>query len=167
MTELIQSVSSANKERVKFDSKRIPKHNSIADSPLSNDLCFNAIHPSDLSLQSKSVLDLSPPLQVNKANYSRTQVKIIPKGTGLMDPGTFKSVIEHQKDYSLPLPDCTQNKVRLGQKKLWDTFWPKLKAESRKKKQSVKYVWKKKELAAEKARVDFLDKIHNLDTPML
>ena len=25
---------------------------------------------------------------------------------------------------------------------------------------------KKKELAAEKARVDFLDKIHDLDTPM-
>ena len=38
---------------------------------------------------------------------------------------------------------------------------------TRKKKRSVKFVWKKKELQAEKARIDFLNKIHDLDTPML
>ena len=166
MIELIQSVSSCNKEHVKFVSKRLPKNNPNADTPLSNDFCLNEIHPSDSTLQSTSVLDMSSPLQVNKAYYGRTQVKVVPKGTGKMDPGTFKLVIEHQKEYSLSLPDCTQNKVRLGQKKLWDSLWPKLKAESRKKKRSVKYVWKKKELAAEKARVDYLDKVHDLNTPM-
>ena len=124
VTQLIQSVSTANKERPKFDSKRIPKNNPVADSPLSNDLQFNAIHPSNSSLKSNSVLDLSPMLQLPKANYGRKQVKSFPKGTRLMDPGTFKLVIEHQKEYSLPLPDFTQNKVRLGQKKLWDNFWP-------------------------------------------
>ena len=56
-----------------------------------------------------------------------------------MDPGTFKLVIEHQKEYSLPLPDFTQNKVRLGQKNMGH-FWPKAKAEARKKKRSVKFV---------------------------
>ena len=95
ITKLIQSVSSTNKERLKFDSKRIPKHNPVADSPLSNDLRFNVIHLSNSSLKSNLVLNLSPTLQLHKANYGRKKVKSVPKGTVLMDPGTFKLVIEH------------------------------------------------------------------------
>ena len=100
---------------------------------LNKDLQFNVIHPSNLLLKSNSVPHFSHTLQNPKAPYGCKQVKSFPTGKGLMDPGTFKLVIEHQKEYSLPLPDFTQNKVRLGQKKLWDTFWPKLKAESRKR----------------------------------
>ena len=37
---------------------------------------------------------------------------------------------------------------------------------ARKKKKNVKYVWEKKEAAVQKARVDFLDQIHDLNTPM-
>ena len=166
MTELIELVSSSNKDRVMFDSKLPPKHNPIPDSLLSNDFCVNAIHPSDSTPTSKSVTGMFSVLPVNKAHSCAKQVKVVPKGPGKMDPGSFKLLIEHQKEYSLPLPDASKNKVQLGQKKLWDSLWPKLKAVSRKKKRSVKYVWKKKELAAEKARVDYLDKIHDLDTPM-
>ena len=45
-------------------------------------------------------------------------------------------------------------------------FLAQIKSRVEKKKRSLKYVWKKKELAAEKARVDYLVKIHDLDTPM-
>ena len=36
VTQLIQLVSTANKERPKFDSKQIPRNNPVANSPLSN-----------------------------------------------------------------------------------------------------------------------------------
>ena len=35
------------------------------------------------------------------------------------------------------------------------------------KKKKVKFVWEKKAQAVEKARVDFIDRIHDLTTPML
>ena len=44
-----------------------------------------------------------------------------------MDLATFKLVIEHQKEYSLPLSNLIPDKVTLNQKKLWDNIWPKLK----------------------------------------
>ena len=91
-------------------------------------------------LPTKSVPGMSSPLQLNKTHSCRKQVNVVPKGTGKMDPGSFKLVIEHQKEYSLPLPDASKTKVQLGQKQLWDCLWPKLKAVSRKKKRSVKYV---------------------------
>ena len=81
-------------------------------------------------------------LQNSKTPYGHKQENGFQKNTGLMDPGTFKLVIEHQKEYSLPLSNLPPDKATLNQKKLWDTFWPKLKATSRKKKRSVKFVWK-------------------------
>ena len=84
-----------------------------------------------------------------------------------MDPGTFKLVIEHQKEYSLPLPVFTPDKVKLGQKKILDNFLPKVKPTARKNKRSVKFVSEKEELEAEKTRINFLDKVYDLNTPML
>ena len=39
--------------------------------------------------------------------------------------------------------------------------------EGKKKTKKVKFVWEKKAQAVEKARVDFIDRIHDLTTPML
>ena len=39
--------------------------------------------------------------------------------------------------------------------------------EGKKKQKKVKNVWEKKAQAVEKARVDFIDRIHDLTTPML
>lgn len=124
MTELIKSVSSSNKEHVKFDSKQLPKHNPIPDSLLSNDFCLNAIHSSDSMLPSKSVPDMASPLQVNKAHSGCKQVKVVPKGTGKMDPGSFKLVIEHQKEYSLPLPDASKTKFNWDRKNYGILYGP-------------------------------------------
>ena len=38
---------------------------------------------------------------------------------------------------------------------------------AKEKKRKVKFVWQKKEVAVLKAKVDFLDRIHDLNTPML
>ena len=130
ITKLIQSVSSANQQRLTYDCKQPTKNNTVADSPLSNDLNFNE----------NLIPDFSHVLQNSKPPYCHKQDKSIPKNKGLMDPGTFKLVIEHQKEYSVPLLNFTPDKVKLNQKKLWDNFWPKLKTTSRKKKRSVKFV---------------------------
>lgn len=71
---------------------------------------------------------------------------------------------EHQKDYFLPLPDIAPNKVRLNQKKIWDSFFAKSQSSGKKKGTNSEVYLGKNELAVEKARVDFLDKIHDLHT---
>ena len=124
ITKLIQSVSSANQQRLTYDCKQPTKNNTVADSPLSNDLNFNENLIPDFS----HVLQNSKPPNVHKQDES------IPKNKGLMEPGTFKLVIQHQKEYSVLLPNFTQDKVRLNQKKISDNFLPKLKATLRKKK---------------------------------
>ena len=157
ITELIQSVSLVNQRRLTYDSNRSPKTIEVPDLLVSNDYPLQE----NLTWDNFQVLETSNTKSESKPKNSSL------KKTGLMDPGTFKLVLEHQKEYSMPVANLPPDKASLNQKKLWDTFWPKLKATSRKKKRSVKFVWKKKELQAEKARIDFLDKIHDLDTPML
>ena len=66
-------------------------------------------------------------LQNSKPPYGHKQDKSFSKNKGLMDPGTFKLVIEHQKEYSLPLPYFTPDKVRLNQKKYGTIFGQNLK----------------------------------------
>ena len=156
-TELIQSVSLANQQCLMYDSNRAPKSKEVPDAMVSYEFQF----PENRTSNNCQVLHTS-----KTSNESKPKNTALKK-TGLMDPGTFKLVLEHQKEYSLPLANLPPDKAALNQKKLWDTFWPKLQATSKKKKRSVKYVWKKKELKAEKARIDFLDKIHDLKTPML
>ena len=105
----------------------------VPDSPVSN----------DYQLQENLNWDNFQVLQTFKTSYESKPKNSLLKKTGLMDPGTFKLVLEHQKEYSLPLANLPPDKAALNQKTLWDTFWPKLKATSKKKKRSVKYVWKK------------------------
>ena len=156
ITESVQSISSTNQQQLMYNSKQTTKNNTVPDSPLSNDLHSNE----------NLTPDFSHMLQNSKPPYGHKQDTSFPKNKGLVDPGTFKLVIKHQKEYSLLLPDFTLDKVRLNQKKLWDNFWPTLKA-TLGKKETLSEDCLKKKLKAEKARIDFLNKIHDLDTPML
>ena len=88
ITELIQSVSSANQQRLTYNCKRPTKNNTVVDSPLSNDQHFNKNLTSNFS----HVLQDSKPPNGHKHDKS------IPKNKGLVDLGTFKLVIEHQKE---------------------------------------------------------------------
>ena len=89
------------------------------------------------------------------------------KRTGLMDPATFKLVLEHQKEYSIQDKNSRScDPITIARKKQWKTFWTSTTKLARKKKKTVKYVWEKKAAALEKAQVDFLDQIHDLHTPM-
>ena len=166
VTQLIQSISSTNKECLRFDSKRITKNNMVTNSLLSNDLQFNEPCPSNSLLKSNLVLDFFHILQNSKAPYGHKQGKSLLKKKGLMDPGTFKLVIEYQKEYSLPLPDFTPDKVRFGQKNYGSIFGPKSKPLEEKETLSKVHLGEKGTIG-KKARIDFLDKIHELNTPML
>ena len=130
ITKLIQSVSLVNQHRLTYNSNRSPKNTVVPDSLVSN----------DSQLQENLTRDNFQVVQISKTPYGHKQKNSSFKKTGLMDPDTFKLVIEHQKEYSLPLSNLPPDKATLNQKKLWDTFWPKLKATSRKKKRSVKFV---------------------------
>ena len=84
-----------------------------------------------------------------------------------MDPATFKLALEHQKEYSLQDKTIlSHDPITIAQKKQWHTFWTSTTKIARKKKKNVKYVWKKKAAVVQKAKVDFLDQIHDLNTLM-
>ena len=114
ITKFIHSVSSANQQCLMYDMKRTSQNNTVPDSLLSTDL----LQPSNLSLKPNLTPGFSHTLQNSKAPYGHKQVTHFLKNKGLMDPGTFKLIIDYQKEYSLPLQDFTQDKVRLSQKKL-------------------------------------------------
>ena len=85
-----------------------------------------------------------------------------------MDPATFKLVLEHQKEYSLEDKVIqSRDPIMIAGKKEWSTFWTASTKKARKKKRKVKYVWEKEAEAVQKAREEFLDQIHDLNTPML
>ena len=85
-----------------------------------------------------------------------------------MDPETFKLLIAHQKEYTLQAKEIqSHDPVTINRKKKWNTFWTAATKKARKKKRNVKFVWEKKEQAAQKAEVDFLERLHDLKTPML
>ena len=87
VTKLIQSISSANQQRLMYNSIQTPQNNTVPDSLLSNDLHFNENLTPDFSYM----------LQHSKSPYGHNQVKSFPKNKGLMNPGTFELVIEHQR----------------------------------------------------------------------
>ena len=77
-----------------------------------------------------------------------------------MDPTTFKLVLEHQKEYSVQDKTIlSHDPITIARKKQWNTFWTSTTKIARKKKKTLN-------MYEQKAEVDFLDQIHNLNTPM-
>ena len=84
-----------------------------------------------------------------------------------MDPATFKLVLEHQKEYSLEDKAIqSRDPIMIAGKKEWSTFWTASTKKARKKKKRLNLSGKKAQ-AVKKAREEFLDQIHDLNTPML
>ena len=51
-------------------------------------------------------------------------VKSVIKRTGLMDPATFKLLLEHHKEYSVLVKECqSHNPATIAGTKQWKTFW--------------------------------------------
>ena len=94
--KLIQSVSSSNQEHERLHSTNIPGHDKVAKSPIIGDLQFDPITP----LSSSSTIPIDSHLFL-KANSRQNWAKSVKKRNRFMDTGTFKLVIEHQKEYSL------------------------------------------------------------------
>jgi hypothetical protein len=95
-------------------------------------------------------------------------VKTIKSGS-LMDPGTFKLIIDHQKE-GMAEAKIHQNHdmATINRKNTWSTFWNQATQKAkRRKRKKVKYVWEKKMEAALHDRMDFINKIHDLDNPMI
>ena len=100
------------------DSKGSTKNNQVPNPLFNNELQF----------QENLTRDYSHVLQHLKTPFCHKQEKSSQKKTGLMDPGTFKLVIEHQKEYSLPLSNLIPDKVTLNQKKNMGQFLAKTKS---------------------------------------
>ena len=95
-------------------------------------------------------------------------VKRINSGS-LMDPGTFKLIIDHQKE---SIAEAKEHQIHdlttIERKNTWSTFWNQATQKAkRRKRKKVKYVWEKKREAALHDRMDFINKIHDLDNPMM
>ena len=55
----------------------------------------------------------------------------------------------------------------IERKNKWNSFWNQATKKARKKKRKkVKFVWEKKKEAVDDAEADFLERIHDLKTPM-
>ena len=112
---------------------------------------------------------VSRPCRLTESSNSRYRVKSSSamKRTGLMDPATFKLVLKHQKEYFVQDKGIQiLDPVTITRTKKWNTFWTAA-TKAKNKQKKVKFVWEKKAQAVEKARVDFIDRIHDLTTPML
>ena len=91
------------------------------------------------------------------------------KSSSLMDPGTFKLIIEHQKE-GIAEAKVHQNHdmETIERKNTWSSFWNQATQKAkRRKRKKVKYVWEKKMEAALHDRIDFINRIHDLNTPMM
>ena len=95
-------------------------------------------------------------------------VKRIKSGS-LMDPGTFKLIIDHQKEVIAEAKEHQNHDMAtIERKNTWSTFWNQAtKKAKRRKRKKTKYVWEKKREAALHDRMDFLNRIHDLNTPMM
>ena len=103
--------------------------------------------------------------RLTESNSSHNQLTSTPKRTGLMDPATFKLVLEHQKECSLQdkaILSC--DRITIAGKKEWNTFWT---AATKKVREKSKVCLGKKVETVQKPKVDFLYRIHDLNTPML
>ena len=187
--KLIRFVSSSNQKHGSLPKNLISEKETITDTSQIEDLQFNPIAPMSSVITTPGKIPgfpkmgcsdvLSPPSRFNESNSSQNRVKNVTKRTGLMvksvskrsglmDPATFKLLLEHQKEYSVPTDEYqSQDPATMAGKKQWNTFWTKCTKKPKKKKRNVKFVWQKKEEAVLKAKVDFLDRIHDLNTPML
>ena len=175
--KLFKSVAISNQERRTSGNEPWKELQLQSDNESLNDLQNQPCTPVPLSIPSltNTPVVLKPaftslfrqPERATDANRSRNKVTSSSKRTGLMDPATFKLVLEHQKEYSVQDKTIrSHDPITIARKKQWNTFWTSTTKIARKKKKNVKYVWEKKEAAVQKARVDFLDQIHDLNTPM-
>ena len=175
--KLFESVSFSNEEYRHVGKDPQNELQFQPDNETLNDLQFRPSTPVSSSLQTPmntpflvkpaSTSLFQVPKRSTNTNHSRNKVSGSSKRTGLMDIGTFKLVLEHQKEYSIQDKTiCSHDPIMNAQKKEWSTFWNKTTKIARKKKKNVKYVWEKKAAAVQKSKVDFLDQIHDLNTPM-
>ena len=175
--KLIKSVELSNEERRTSDNKHWNELQFQSGNESLFDLQNQPCTPVPLSVSSMTntpsvlktaFIPLSGPLsgQPKRSTTSHKETSSS-KRTGLMDPATFKLVLEHQKEYSIQDKKSRScDPITIARKKQWKTFWTSTTKLARKKKKTVKYVWEKKAAALEKAQVDFLDQIHDLHTPM-
>jgi hypothetical protein len=87
----------------------------------------------------------------------------------LMDPGTFKLIIDQQKEGMAEAKEHQNHDMAtIERKNTWSTFWNQATQKAkRRKRKKIKYVWEKKREAALHDRMDFINRIHDLDTPMM
>jgi hypothetical protein len=90
------------------------------------------------------------------------------KSGSLMDPGTFKLIIDHQKEGIAEAKEHQNHDLAtIERKNTWSTFWNQATQKAkRRKRKKVRYVWEKKREAVLHDRIDFINRIHDLDNPM-
>lgn len=85
-------------------------------------------------------------------------------GQHLMDPATFKLVLDTQKQN---LADAKENrksnKSNVLHKNEWKTFFS---TKKKKRRGKAKFVWEVKKIQQHKAEMEFIQSIHNLKIPM-
>ena len=133
VTKLIQVVSFSNHKQCTVGTTQIDDLQFKPSTPVSSTLTTLENSPVILKIASPSIL--SPNNRSTESISSRNKVTSTSKRTGLMDPATFKLVLEHQKEYSLEDKAIqSQDPIMIAGKKEWSTFWTASTKKARKKK---------------------------------
>jgi hypothetical protein len=104
----------------------------------------------------------SKSFQVNVLKKSTSPKHSI--GQHLMDPATFKLVLDTQKENLADVKERQKrNKSNLRHKNEWKTFFSTKKKRRRGK---PRFVWETKRIKQEKAEMEFIKSINNLKIPM-
>jgi hypothetical protein len=96
------------------------------------------------------------------------KVKQTKRGS-LMDPGSFKLIIDHQKEVVAEAKEHqNHDPATIERKNTWSSFWNQATQKAkRRKRKKVKFVWEKKREAVLHERMDFINRIHDLNNPMM
>ena len=149
--KLIKSVELSNEERRTSDNKHWNELQFQSGNESLFDLQNQPCTPVPLSVSSLTntpvvLKTASIPLSGQpKRSTSRHKETSSSKRTGLMDPATFKLVLEHQKEYSIQ--DKTSrscDSITIARKKQWNTFWTSTTKLARKKKKNCEVCMGKK-----------------------
>lgn len=139
---------------------------SISDYPsIMADACFSSV---DSSIPDHLVKGPLPKRHTTTQSKSSKKSQVIKKRHGSMDPATFKFIIKHHKECVSEAKEIqSHDLVTIERKNKWNSFWNQATKKARKKKRKkVKFVWEKKKEAVDDAKADFLERIHDLKTPM-
>ena len=135
VTKLIEVVSLSIPKQYTVDTSQIDDLQFNQNTPVSSTSVTLKNSPVALTVSSPSIF--SPKIRKTESISSRNKATSISKSTRLMDPATFKLVLEHQKEYSL-VDKAVQSKdhIMIAGKKEWSTFWKASTKMARKKEKS-------------------------------